>query len=60
MTIKIGTIGHNDDIYLRFLDITTGERGAQFFNLQRICDLGYGDVCVGEIVVEVESRELGI
>jgi len=60
MTTKIGTIGHNGDVYLNWLDTETGERGAGYFNMGRLCELGYGSLHVDEdLVIGVKTVELG-
>jgi hypothetical protein len=56
---RIATIGENGKVTLPTLDKTTGERGVAEFDMGTLCRLGYGKMHMDDIVVEVESREVG-
>ena len=59
-TPQIGILGNNNNVYLNWLDTDTGERGQGWFDLTRLCELGYGDRHIGEgLVVRVQTVKLG-
>jgi len=55
---KIGTLGHNGRVFVEWLDPDTGERGKGWFGLDRLCELGYGDHHIPELVVLVRTVQL--
>lgn len=58
--VVIGTIGKNGNVWLNWLDLDTGERGAGWFSLDTLCRLGYGKLHIDEgLVVNVRTVELG-
>lgn len=62
MTTDAPTIGTLSErgLYLNYLDTTTGERGAGWFSLDKLCKLGYGNRHIDDgLVVNVETVKLG-
>lgn len=58
MTTKIGTISQNGNVLLNWFNADTDERGVGYFNLNNLCELGYGDVRMVDIVVMVALERL--
>jgi hypothetical protein len=57
-TPTIGTLGHNNRVYLQWLDTDTGERGQGWFGLDRLIELGYGKMRMCDLVVRVRTVRL--
>ena len=60
MVTKPGTLGHQNRVYLPWRDADTGETGHGWFGLSRLCELGYGNVRMADIVVVVRTVQLGV
>lgn len=54
-TTKLGTLGHNDRVYVEWLDPDTGERGKDWFRLDCLIELGYGAMRMCDLVVMVRT-----
>ena len=58
--IKPGAWGNEKGIYCNWLDVKTGERGQGFFNMDTLCELGYGSIHISELVVYVDSVRMPV